>query len=157
MEMNTKRGNKGEEVEEEGEEADKPEEEEEEEEPADGAATQCRSQIWMKFLRPQSPRCQPQKPSRVPRAFHNNKDLDSDIKLEDNNKDDRPRGGDGKLPPTTRQAVLASVIGSSHISLEETAELALRREETARKRKHLSEKRLENEKAETINCLRGTR
>ena len=75
---------------------------------------------------------------------------------------------------TTRQAVLASVVGSSHVSLgashisccvagngliegfkDETsrkkkqlneAEIALRREETARKRKHLSEKKLEDEK-----------
>ncbi|CAA7268899.1 unnamed protein product [Cyclocybe aegerita] len=66
-------------------------------------------------------------------------------------------------PMTTRQAVLASVVDSSHVSLNEgtrskkqplnETELALRREETARKRKNLSEKRLEDEKAETINRL----
>ncbi|KAJ3507117.1 hypothetical protein NLJ89_g6484 [Agrocybe chaxingu] len=66
-------------------------------------------------------------------------------------------------PMTTRQAVLASVVDSSHVSLNEGSrskkqplnetELALRREETARKRKNLSEKRLEDEKAETINRL----
>ncbi|KAF8644868.1 hypothetical protein AX16_008223 [Volvariella volvacea WC 439] len=65
-------------------------------------------------------------------------------------------------PMTTRQAVLASVVDSSHVSLDEgikrkkvlnETELALRREETARKRKNLSEKKLENEKAETINRL----
>jgi hypothetical protein len=75
---------------------------------------------------------------------------------------------------TARQAVLASVVDSSHVSLDGTvafalhtsafhasrldaapsrkkkqlneAELALRREETARKRKHMSEKKLEDEK-----------
>ncbi|ETW74666.1 hypothetical protein HETIRDRAFT_437260 [Heterobasidion irregulare TC 32-1] len=70
--------------------------------------------------------------------------------------------GSGSRPMTTRQAVLASVVDSTHVSLTETsrkkkplndAELALRREETARKRKHLSEKKLEDEKAETINRL----
>ncbi|KAF8157234.1 hypothetical protein B0H34DRAFT_798529 [Crassisporium funariophilum] len=84
-------------------------------------------------------------------------------------------------PMTTRQAVLASVVDSSHVSLSRMmtslyyysgltigyvdegsrskkqplneTELALRREETARKRKNLSEKKLEDEKAETINRL----
>ncbi|KAF8068071.1 hypothetical protein FPV67DRAFT_1494794 [Lyophyllum atratum] len=65
-------------------------------------------------------------------------------------------------PMTTRQAVLASVLDSSHVSLAGSRqkkaplnenELALRREETARKRKNLSEKKLEDEKAETINRL----
>jgi len=65
-------------------------------------------------------------------------------------------------PMTTRQAVLASVVDSTHVSLSETsrkkkplndAELALRREETARKRRNLTEKKLEDEKAETINRL----
>jgi len=117
---------------------------------------------------------QTQKPSRAPRAVHKDKDLDSDIESEDDDEDDHPR--DGKRPLTTRQAVLASVVGSSHVSLgasmfahsfssrltirslgsiDETsrkkkqlneAEIALRREETARKRKHLSEKKLEDEK-----------
>ncbi|TFK69338.1 hypothetical protein BDN72DRAFT_870675 [Pluteus cervinus] len=65
---------------------------------------------------------------------------------------------------TTRQAVLASVVDSSHVALTDEgsskkkkvlneSELALRREETARKRKNLSEKKLEDEKAETINRL----
>ena len=76
-------------------------------------------------------------------------------------------------PLTTRQAVLASMVDPSHVSLSESVaftasiffcqsrldegsrskkqplnenELALRREETARKRKNLSEKRLEDEK-----------
>jgi Ino eighty subunit 2 len=79
-------------------------------------------------------------------------------------------------PMTTRQAVLASVVDSSHVSLSDSyllslllisilnnlhcvdegskskkqplneTELALRREEIARKRKNLSEKKLEDEK-----------
>ncbi|KAM6492033.1 hypothetical protein JOM56_011757 [Amanita muscaria] len=69
----------------------------------------------------------------------------------------------GTRPMTTRQAVLASVVGSHHVSLDEGSrskkqplnetELALRREETARKRKNITEKKLEDEKAETINRL----
>ncbi|KAL0565566.1 hypothetical protein V5O48_016456 [Marasmius crinis-equi] len=80
-------------------------------------------------------------------------------------------------PMTTRQAVLANVVDPSHVSLDtdlavdpntmltsdqkpnprkkqlNETELALRREETARKRKNLSEKKLEDEKLETINRL----
>ncbi|KAG6917739.1 hypothetical protein DXG01_001276 [Tephrocybe rancida] len=65
-------------------------------------------------------------------------------------------------PLTTRQAVLASVMDASHVSLGSSrqkkaplneTELALRREETARKRRNLTEKKLEDEKAETINRL----
>jgi Ino eighty subunit 2 len=55
-----------------------------------------------------------QKPARVRRAVHKEKDLDSAIESEDD--DDQPRGG-AKRPLTTRQAVLASVVGSSHVSL----------------------------------------
>ncbi|KAH9482223.1 hypothetical protein JR316_0004320 [Psilocybe cubensis] len=71
--------------------------------------------------------------------------------------------GPSTKPMTTRQAVLASVVDPSHVSLNEgtrskkqplnETELALRREETARKRKNLSEKKLQDEKAETINRL----
>lgn len=121
---------------------------------------------------------QTQKPPRVVCRIvvHKDKDLGSDVESEDDDDDDEhPRAGGGKRPLTTRQAVLASVVGSSHISLgtsqtsagsagnvlignikkDETsrkkkqlneAEIALRREEAARKRKHLSEKRLEDEK-----------
>ncbi len=59
---------------------------------------------------------QTQKPARVRRVVHKDKVLDSDIESEDDD-DDQPRGGDGKRPLTTRQAVLASVVGSSHVSL----------------------------------------
>jgi Ino eighty subunit 2 len=109
---------------------------------------------------------QTQKPTRVRRAVHKDKSLDSDVESEDSDGD-YPRSTDGKKPLTTRQAVLASVVGSLHISLgaslrlqdtarfsciwvfltghrgiDETsrktkqlneAEIALRREETARK------------------------
>ncbi|KAG6810042.1 hypothetical protein H0H92_013604 [Tricholoma furcatifolium] len=65
-------------------------------------------------------------------------------------------------PLTTRQAVLANVVDSSHVSLDSSRqkkaplndmELALRREEIARKRRHLTEKKLQDEKLETINRL----
>jgi Ino eighty subunit 2 len=56
-----------------------------------------------------------QKPARVRRAVHKDKALDSDVESEDDD-DDQPRG-DAKRPLTTRQAVLASVVGSSHVSL----------------------------------------
>jgi Ino eighty subunit 2 len=59
---------------------------------------------------------QTQKPTRVRRAVQKDKSLDSDIESEDSDGD-RPRGADGKRPLTTRQAVLASVVGSSHVSL----------------------------------------
>ncbi|KZT20901.1 hypothetical protein NEOLEDRAFT_1074694 [Neolentinus lepideus HHB14362 ss-1] len=64
---------------------------------------------------------------------------------------------------TARQAAHAGVVETTHVSLTDEpssrkkrltdAEIALRREETARKRKHLSEKKKEEEKAETINRL----
>ncbi|KAK7694534.1 hypothetical protein QCA50_001720 [Cerrena zonata] len=65
---------------------------------------------------------------------------------------------------TARQAALANVAETSHVSLVEPPnprkkkpltedEIALKREETARKRKNLTEKKLEDEKAETINRL----
>ncbi|KAI0291270.1 hypothetical protein BC826DRAFT_1106026 [Russula brevipes] len=167
---------------EEGEEADEPEEEEEDEEPADDGDGDAVREVRIGLDELSSPSAspapvqttpsrssrlkitlklptQPQKPPRVRRAVHKDKDLDSGIESEDDD-DEQPR--DGKRPLTTRQAVLASVVGSSHVSLDETsrkkkqlneAEIALRREETARKRKHLSEKKLEDEKAETINRL----
>jgi len=47
--------------------------------------------------------------------------MDSDIESEDDGEDNHPRGGDRKRPPTTRQAMLASIVGpgSSHVSLYE--------------------------------------
>ncbi|KAF9035003.1 hypothetical protein BDZ89DRAFT_1011776 [Hymenopellis radicata] len=69
---------------------------------------------------------------------------------------------------TSRQAALANAVEPpSHVSLTGDAtpgrtsrkkqlnetELALRREETARKRKNMTEKKLQDEKAETINRL----
>ncbi|KAG6888153.1 hypothetical protein C0995_010268 [Termitomyces sp. Mi166 len=73
--------------------------------------------------------------------------------------DSQPRS---KRPLTSRQAVLANVMDPSHVSLGSSrqkkaplneTELALRREETARKRRNLTEKKLEDEKLETINRL----
>ncbi|KAF8589892.1 hypothetical protein K439DRAFT_1612454 [Ramaria rubella] len=69
--------------------------------------------------------------------------------------------GESKARLTARQAVLASVVGAEHVELATssrkkqltTEEIALRREETARKRKNMSEKKLEDEKTETINRL----
>ena len=53
------------------------------------------------------------------RAATKDKDFkESDVESEDDDDDDEhPRGGEGKRPLTTRQAVLASVVGSSHVSL----------------------------------------
>lgn len=77
--------------------------------------------------------------------------------------DSHPSTSTAAKPMTTRQAVLASMVGSSHVSLGGSrqskkkvlneSELALRREETARKRKNMTEKKLEDEKLETINRL----
>ncbi|KAH9957714.1 hypothetical protein BC827DRAFT_1378031 [Russula dissimulans] len=97
---------------------------------------------------------QTQKPPHAPHTVHK----DSDIEPEDYDEDDHTHGRDGKRPLTTCQAVLASVVGSSPLTFRwkkqlNKGEIALRREETARKRKHLSEKKLEDKKAETINRL----
>ncbi|KAJ7349785.1 PAPA-1-like conserved region-domain-containing protein [Mycena albidolilacea] len=66
---------------------------------------------------------------------------------------------------TARQAVLANTAGPSHVALETPSagsskkatqnptEVALRKEENARKRKNMIEKKLEDEKAETIHRL----
>ncbi|KAI0778064.1 hypothetical protein BD413DRAFT_600898 [Trametes elegans] len=91
--------------------------------------------------------------------------------------------GAGSRALTARQAVLRNVVDSSHVSLGASSpfwyvrrgmlkavheaeppnprkkkplteiEIALKREETARKRRNLTEKKLEDEKAETINRL----
>ncbi|KAM5538159.1 hypothetical protein V8D89_008046 [Ganoderma adspersum] len=100
----------------------------------------------------------------------------SDIESEDEDEeDDDDEGGTtrstsvatagaGGRALTARQAVLANVVDSSHVVLAEPPnprkkkplteiEIALKREETARKRRNLTEKKLEDEKAETINRL----
>ncbi|RPD81874.1 hypothetical protein L226DRAFT_528106 [Lentinus tigrinus ALCF2SS1-7] len=99
----------------------------------------------------------------------------SDIESEDDDEDEDDEGGDSTRSGsvtggassralTARQAVLANVVDSSHVSLSEPPnprkkkplteiEIALKREETARKRRNLTEKKLEDEKAETINRL----
>ncbi|KAH9946793.1 hypothetical protein B0H21DRAFT_741795 [Amylocystis lapponica] len=97
---------------------------------------------------------------------------DVDIESEDSDDDDArstrstsvATTATANRPLTARQAVLANVVDSSHVSLAEAPnprkkkplteiEIALKREETARKRRNLSEKKLEDEKAETINRL----
>ncbi|TFK19481.1 hypothetical protein FA15DRAFT_601369 [Coprinopsis marcescibilis] len=67
------------------------------------------------------------------------------------------------MPHDNPPGCLASMVDSSHVTLEGSSrprkqplsemELPLKREETARKRKNLSEKKLEDEKAEMINRL----
>jgi len=105
-------------------------------------------------------------PTRTPAPedfSHNFRDIESeDEDDQDEHSVSTSLAGPSSRPMTTRQAVLASVVDSTHVSLSESsrkkkplneAEIALRREETARKRRNLSEKKLEDEKAETINRL----
>ncbi|KIK82156.1 hypothetical protein PAXRUDRAFT_832373 [Paxillus rubicundulus Ve08.2h10] len=100
-------------------------------------------------------------PSGQPSQPPSGRAASRDIDIESEDEEDEVAGGSTR-PMTSRQAVLASVVYSSHVSLSESSrkkkqltesEIALRREETARKRKNLSEKKLEDEKAETINRL----
>ncbi|KAL7285628.1 hypothetical protein PYCCODRAFT_1457021 [Trametes coccinea BRFM310] len=100
----------------------------------------------------------------------------SDIESEDDDEEEEDDDDDstrstsvattaaGGRALTARQAVLRNVVDSSHVSLVEPPnprkkkplteiEIALKREETARKRRNLTEKKLEDEKAETINRL----
>ncbi|KAG9311518.1 hypothetical protein JVU11DRAFT_7721 [Chiua virens] len=104
----------------------------------------------------------PSTPSGEPSRPSSHRGISRDIESEDEDDEDEVVGG-STHPMTSRQAVLASVVDSSHVSLSESSrskkkqltesEIALRREETARKRKNLTEKKLEDEKAETINRL----
>ncbi|KAI6104162.1 hypothetical protein F5141DRAFT_171301 [Pisolithus sp. B1] len=99
-------------------------------------------------------------PGQLPPRREVSKDY---VESEDGDEDDDDGAiGSSSRPMTSRQAVLASVVDSSHVSLSESSrkkkqlteeEIALRREETARKRRNLSEKKLEDEKMETINRL----
>ena len=59
---------------------------------------------------------QTQKPTHICCAIHKDKDLDSNIESEDSDAN-HPCGTDGKRLLTTCQAVLASIVGSSHVSL----------------------------------------
>ncbi|KAF7343128.1 PAPA-1 domain-containing protein [Mycena venus] len=93
-----------------------------------------------------------------------------DIESEDSDSDDSQSNSYAPAATTSRQltarqAVLASAGGPSHITLDTStagsskkrqlpaSEVALRKEENARKRKNMIEKKLEDEKAETINRL----
>ncbi|ESK94045.1 hypothetical protein Moror_12790 [Moniliophthora roreri MCA 2997] len=103
------------------------------------------------------------------------RNVESSDEADDDDEDEVVGPSRSTRPMTTRQAVLANVVDPSHVSLDRgvdsnpmltsdhkpnprkkqlnETELALRREETARKRKNLSEKKLEDEKLETINRL----
>jgi Ino eighty subunit 2 len=127
-------------------------------------------------------------PSEPPSRDANSED-DDDAPLEDDDGEEEVEEDEGEeevMPSTSsrnltaRQAVLASVVDSSHVSLDgililarpllvsdlqttdsagrkkkqlNEAELALRREETARKRKHMSEKKLEDEKVNLCDFI----
>ncbi|KAI0757123.1 hypothetical protein C8Q80DRAFT_1265093 [Daedaleopsis nitida] len=116
----------------------------------------------------------PQAHDTPPRARRQAVPRGSDIESEDEDEDEDEEGstrstsvatpGASGRALTARQAVLANVVDSSHVSLAEPPnprkkkplteiEIALKREETARKRRNLTEKKLEDEKAETINRL----
>ncbi|KAF9237001.1 hypothetical protein BU15DRAFT_76371 [Melanogaster broomeanus] len=102
-------------------------------------------------------------PSGEPSQPPSRRGISRGIDIESEDEDDEDDAAESSTRPmTSRQAVLASVVDPSHVSLSESSrkkkqltesEIALRREETARKRKNLSEKKLEDEKAETINRL----
>ncbi|KIP12584.1 hypothetical protein PHLGIDRAFT_21019 [Phlebiopsis gigantea 11061_1 CR5-6] len=97
------------------------------------------------------------------RVLSRGSEVESEDEDEDEDSDSESMATPGR-PLTARQAVLRNVVDSSHVSLVEPPnprkkkpltelEMALKREETARKRRNLSEKKLEDEKAETINRL----
>ncbi|KAI0735298.1 hypothetical protein C8Q76DRAFT_277999 [Earliella scabrosa] len=140
--------------------------------PAPAPAGPSHPRLKIKLKLPQAhdtpPRARRQAAARV-------REVASDIESEDEDEDeddggDSTRsgsvaaGGASGRALTARQAVLANVVDSSHVSLAEPPnprkkkplteiEIALKREETARKRRNLTEKKLEDEKAETINRL----
>ncbi|KAF8881769.1 hypothetical protein BD779DRAFT_996088 [Infundibulicybe gibba] len=138
------------------------------------AADQPRLKIKLKIPQRASTRSTPTPPV-VSKARTQTRDRNMEVDVESEDEDDEDIeeeeeelsrstsvAAGSTRPMTTRQAVLASVVDSTHVSLDEgrskkktlnESELALRREETARKRKNLSEKKLEDEKAETINRL----
>ncbi|KAH9958349.1 hypothetical protein BC827DRAFT_1385229 [Russula dissimulans] len=108
------------------------------EEPADnGTTTPSRSSRPKITLNLKQLPTQTQKPPRAPRAVHKDKDLDSNIESEDDDKDEHPRGRDGKATaddtswPCSR-AFLGPLTFRRKKQLNE-AEIVLRREEKARK------------------------
>ncbi|KAH7906976.1 hypothetical protein BJ138DRAFT_1161317 [Hygrophoropsis aurantiaca] len=140
--------------------------------PSPPAAAAPQPRFTIRLIVPQARKpetTQSEEPSQPPsrRAASRDIDIESEDDDEDNDEGEgATAGGSRTRPMTSRQAVLASVVDSSHVSLSiapaESSrkkkqltenEIALRREETARKRKNLSEKKLEDEKAETINRL----
>ena len=53
-------------------------------------------------------------------SIHKDSDFESD---DEDNHDEHPRDGEGKWPLTTRQAVLASVVGPFHVSFGAVSDL----------------------------------
>ncbi|KAJ7023590.1 hypothetical protein C8F04DRAFT_1047916 [Mycena alexandri] len=125
---------------------------------------------------------QPESSSKAPsgRRFAHRAAKNEDVESEDsdsnsNSEDDSPNLKSYGAAPgrqlTARQAALASAGDTEHVSLDtqppastknpahktksakSASEVALRKEENARKRKNMIEKKLEDEKAETINRL----
>ncbi|KAK7052182.1 PAPA-1 domain-containing protein [Favolaschia claudopus] len=105
---------------------------------------------------------QPEKPSSRRYARPKNEDIESE---DSDSEASYSAAAPNNRQLTARQAVLASHSGPSHVSLDTpsagsskktqytASEVALRKEENARKRKNMIEKKLEDEKAETINRL----
>ncbi|CAK5265542.1 unnamed protein product [Mycena citricolor] len=100
-------------------------------------------------------------------AQSRNEDVESEDSEsgEDEDEDDSQLGAPTPKNRTARQAALAGETELSHVTLDSTrsnpnkkaqysaTEVALRKEENARKRKNMIEKKLEDEKLETINRL----
>ncbi|KZV65750.1 hypothetical protein PENSPDRAFT_689567 [Peniophora sp. CONT] len=90
-------------------------------------------------------------------------DEDAEGEEDEDEDDSEVMPGTSARQLTARQAALANAEETPLVSLESApgrkkkqlneVEEALKREETARKRKHMSEKRLEDEKMDTINRL----
>ncbi|KAF8217462.1 hypothetical protein K438DRAFT_1795033 [Mycena galopus ATCC 62051] len=110
---------------------------------------------------------QSEKPSSRRYARARNEDIESeDSDSEDSNGAYAPVPSSSRSRAlTARQAALASAADPEYVALDTSApgsskktrftpsEVALRKEENARKRKNMIEKKLEDEKAETINRL----
>ncbi|KAJ7903174.1 hypothetical protein B0H13DRAFT_2335239 [Mycena leptocephala] len=104
------------------------------------------------------------KPASRRLARIKNEDIESEDSDSDESQFNYSAGHSSSRQLTARQAVLASAVDPSHVALDTKAgsskkaqftasEVALRKEENARKRKNIIQKKLEDEKAETIHRL----
>ncbi|KAJ7877846.1 PAPA-1-like conserved region-domain-containing protein [Mycena leptocephala] len=104
------------------------------------------------------------KPASRRLARLKNEDIESEDSDSDESQFNYSAGPSSSRQLTARQAALASAVDPSHVALDTKAgstkktqftasEVALRKEENARKRKNMIEKKLEDEKAETIHRL----